>query len=76
MSQADAAPVDMTIADDDARTVSPRPMVGRREEAQRSLDRELKGGLPPLILAMAGSAFSAVSRGGLPGLAGLPYATA
>lgn len=44
-----AAPVP-TITDGCALTDSPPFMVGHREETQRGLDRELKAGLPPLVV--------------------------
>ncbi|MBS1895500.1 MAG: hypothetical protein JST59_29725 [Actinobacteria bacterium] len=52
-------------------------MVGRREEAQRVLDRELKAGMPPkFALAMAGPLIRAASRARVKHLAELPFATA
>jgi hypothetical protein len=48
MSSSHAAPVS-TIAHSDALTESHGFMVGHREEAQRTLERELKAGLPPLV---------------------------
>lgn len=59
MSASHAAPIS-TIAHDDALTESHGFMVGHREEAQRTLDRELKAGLPPMLaLAKAGRSIKA-----------------
>ena len=77
MPKSDAAPVPTTITDSEVLTDSHRFMVGRREEAQRILDRELKAGMPPRsALAMAGRAIKAASRARVMHLAELPYATA
>ena len=77
MPQADAVPAPTTIADGEVLTDSHRLMVGHREEAQRTLDRELKAGLPPrFAFAMRGRAIRAASRLRLPRLAGPPFATA
>ena len=77
MSSFHAAPVPTTINDGTVLTESHALMVGRREEAQRILDRELKAGMPPKsALAMAGRAIRAASRARVMHLAELPYATA
>jgi len=74
MTSDHAVPV-TTIADSD--TESHRFMVGRREEAQRIFDRELKAGMPPLVaIRKAGRAIKAASRARVMHLAELPYATA
>ena len=75
MNMSHAAPVGTTIADGE--TESHRLMVGHREEAQRTLDRELRAGMPPLVaMRKAGRAIKAASRARVMHLAELPYATA
>jgi ribosomal protein L34 len=76
MSASHAAPIS-TIAHDDALTESHGFMVGHREEAQRTLDRELKAGLPPRVaLAKAGRAILAARRAQIMHLAELPHLAA
>ncbi len=76
MNSSHAAPV-TTIAHGEGLSESHGFMVGRREEAQRTLDRELKAGLPPLVaLAKAGRAIRAARRAQIMHLAELPHLTA
>jgi len=76
MSASHAAPI-TTITHDDALSESHGFMLGHREKAQRTLDRELKAGLPPLVaLAKAGRAIRAARRAQIMHLAEMPYRTA
>jgi hypothetical protein len=67
----------MTIANDDVLSEAHGLMVGHREEAQCTLDKELKAGMPPLVaLAKAGRAIRAAQRAQIMHLAELQFRAA